>query len=95
MLSAMTDYWFPLSDPQVRAEAEQKGMIPDQLCAKLETQRAKNLARAAAVPEVQKTLQRYVYSSLPHVSKLSNGKYIKMWHFASKALAEKWIREDP
>ncbi|CAG5178344.1 uncharacterized protein ALTATR162_LOCUS8653 [Alternaria atra] len=92
---AMTDYWFPLSDPKVRAEAEQKGMPPNQLCAELETQRAKNLARAAAAPEVQKTLERYVYSSLPHCSLLSGGKYTKIWHFDSKAVAEKWIREDP
>jgi hypothetical protein len=92
---AMTDYWFPLSDPKVREEAEQKGMNLDQLCGEIETRRAKNLARAAAAPEVEKTLQRYVYSSLPHASKLSNGKYTKVWHFDSKAVVEKWIREDP
>jgi hypothetical protein len=86
---AMTDYWLHLSDPQVRAEAEQKGMIPNQLCAELETQLGKNLARDAASPEVQKTLKRYGCYSLPHVSKLSGGKHTKMWHFDSKALAEK------
>ncbi|KAG9189199.1 hypothetical protein G6011_06067 [Alternaria panax] len=49
---AMADYWFPLSDPKVRAEAEQKGIPPNELCAELEAQRAKNLARAAAAPEL-------------------------------------------
>lgn len=92
---AMTDYWFPLSDPAVRRQAIERNMIPNQLCAEIETQRGKNLAIAAAAPQVQKTLNRYVYSSLPDVSRLSGGKYTHVWHFDSKAATERWIREDP
>ena len=91
---AMTDYWYPLFDPQVRAEATRKNMIPNQLCAEIEMTRGKNLALAVAAPEVQKTLQRYIYSSLPNCTKLSHGKYTKMWHFDSKAAVEDWITHD-
>lgn len=91
---AMTDYWFPLSDPTVKAKATERGISANQLCAELEIQRGKNLAFAAASPQVQKTLERYVYSSLGDVSRLSGSKYTRVWHFDSKAAVERWIRKD-
>ncbi|KAK3689368.1 hypothetical protein B0T22DRAFT_376562 [Podospora appendiculata] len=75
---AMTDYWGPLFDPAVQAAALARGVIPQTHCAELETQRGTNLARAAASPVVQATLERYVYSSLGDASRLSGGKYTKV-----------------
>lgn len=92
---AMTDYWAPLSDPKLRATAAERGITAEQQCANLETQRGKNMAVAAAAPEVQKTLERFVYSSLPDATRLSGGKYTKVWHFDSKAAIEDFVRHDP
>lgn len=92
---AMTDYWAPLSDPKLRATAAERGITAEQRCANLETQRGKNMAVAAASPEVQKTLERFVYSSLPDATRLSGGKYAKVWHFDSKAAIEEFVRHDP
>lgn len=92
---AMTDYWAPLSDPKLRATAAERGITAEQQCANLETQRGKNMAVAAASPEVQKTLERFVYSSLPDATRLSGGKYAKVWHFDSKAAIEEFVRHDP
>lgn len=92
---AMTDYWAPLSDPKVRAAAAERGITAEQQCGDIETQRGKNMAVAAAAPEVQETLARFVYSSLPDSTRLSGGKYRKVWHFDSKAAVEEFIRHDP
>ena len=91
---AMTDYWYPIRDPAVRARATERGISADQLCAEIEMQRGKNMALAAASPEVQKTLQRYVWSSLGNVSQLSGNKYTHVWHFDSKTAVEQYIRDD-
>lgn len=91
----MTDYWAPMSDPSVRATAAKRGITAEQQCAELETLRGKNMAVAAAAPEVQKTLERFVYSSLPDATKLSGGRYTKVWHFDSKAAVEDFVRHDP
>lgn len=92
---AMTDYWAPLSEPSVRATAAERGITAEQQCAAVETQRGTNMAVAAAAPEVQETLGRFVYSSLPGATRLSGGKYAKVWHFDSKAAVEEFVRHDP
>lgn len=92
---AMTDYWAPLYDPSLRATAAEHGITAEQQCATVETLRGKNMAVAAAAPEVQKTLGRFVYSSLPDSTRLSGGKYTKVWHFDSKAAVEEFVRHDP
>lgn len=92
---AMTDYWAPIHDPKVRAMAAERGITAEQQCAECETQRGKSMAIAAAAPEVQETLQRFVYSSLPDSTRLSGGKYTKVWHFDSKAAVEEFVRHDP
>lgn len=92
---AMTDYWAPMHDPKVRATAAERGITAEQQCAEIETLRGKNMAVAAAAPEMQKTLGRFVYSSLPDSTRLSGGKYTKVWHFDSKAAVEDFVRHDP
>lgn len=92
---AMTDYWAPLSDPAVQAEAAQRKISLNQRCAEIEVQRGRNIALAAASPDVQKTLERLVYSSLGNYSKLSGGRYTQVWHCDSKAAVEQYMREHP
>lgn len=94
-ISAMTDYWAPMHDPKVRATAAERGITAEQQCADIEAQRGKNMAVAAAAPEVQETLGRFVYSSLPDATRLSGSKYKKVWHFDSKAAVEDFVRHDP
>ncbi|KAF2625576.1 hypothetical protein BU25DRAFT_460294 [Macroventuria anomochaeta] len=84
-----------LSDPAVRAEAGKRGISPEERCAEIGIQCGKNLALAARTPDVQKTLERYVYSSLGNHSKLSGGRYIQTWHCDSKAAVERYGRDDP
>lgn len=92
---AMTDYWAPMHDPNVRATAAERGITAEQQCSEIEAQRGKNMAVAAAAPEVQQTLGRFVYSSLPDATRLSSGKYTKVWHFDSKAAVEDFVSRDP
>lgn len=89
---AMTDYWVPMSDEQNHVKAKEQGVIINEFCYNLEVQRGKNMAIAAAtVP----SLERYIYSALGATSSLSQGKYPNIWHFDSKALVERYIRQDP
>jgi hypothetical protein len=56
------------------AEAAKQDICPEERCAEIEIQRGNNLTRAAASPQVLKTLERYIYSSLAKHSKLSGRK---------------------
>ncbi|KAF3007839.1 hypothetical protein E8E13_010729 [Curvularia kusanoi] len=91
---AMTDFWAPLADSAVHAEAAHRGISPSQRCAEIEVQRGVNIARAAASPVVRRTLERLVYSSLPFYSQLSGGRYTQVWHCDSKAAVEQYMRGD-
>lgn len=55
----------------------------------LEIQQGKNLADAAKETGVQ----HYIWSSLPHVSKLTKGVLKHVYHFDSKAQVEEYVRE--
>ncbi|KAF3019224.1 hypothetical protein E8E14_000587 [Neopestalotiopsis sp. 37M] len=48
---------------------------------------------AAASPAVMATLERFVLSSLSHASRWSRGEITSLWHYDSKAEAERLIRE--
>ncbi|KAL2814510.1 putative hscarg dehydrogenase [Aspergillus cavernicola] len=50
-----------------------------------EVEQGVNVAEVAASPSVLKTLDRFIYSSLPDPRKWSNGKYTTVWHCNSKA----------
>ncbi|KAM0337520.1 hypothetical protein ACHAPU_011541 [Fusarium lateritium] len=54
-----------------------------------ETQQLKNAIDAAAKTP---TLERFILSSIPHITKLSKGKYTHVYHFDSKARAEDYGR---
>lgn len=58
----------------------------------VETQQGRNVADAAAgVPQ----LERLVWSTLPHVKKLSGGKYTQVFHFDSKAVILDYMLQSP
>ncbi|KAL3476936.1 hypothetical protein BJX99DRAFT_227194 [Aspergillus californicus] len=50
-----------------------------------EVEQGVNVAEVAASPGVLKTLDRFIYSSLPDPRKWSKGKYTTVWHYNSKA----------
>ncbi|KAH8801727.1 hypothetical protein F5884DRAFT_847621 [Xylogone sp. PMI_703] len=54
-----------------------------------EIQQGKNVADIAK----ELNIQHLIWSSLPYVSKITNGKYTKVLHFDSKAIVEEHIRE--
>ncbi|ETN45049.1 uncharacterized protein HMPREF1541_09925 [Cyphellophora europaea CBS 101466] len=58
-----------------------------------ELEQGRNLAEAAASPKVLKTLQRFVFSSLPEVAKATQGKYKEVYHNDVKAGIEQDIRD--
>lgn len=89
---AKTDYRVPLSDPSVDAEAENRAIRPGNHWPEIEIQRGEILAVVAVAPQPQRTLKRYVYSSLGNHSKLSGVRYTHNWHWDSKAAVGQYIR---
>jgi hypothetical protein len=59
----------------------------------LEKAQGINVASAASDPDVISTLEKFVFSTLPAVQKISGGKYKHAYEFDSKAGAESYIRE--
>lgn len=51
------------------------------------------MATAASDPKVLSTLEKFIFSTLPPVKRISGGKYKNSWEFDSKAGAEEYIRE--
>lgn len=72
--------------------AKDEGKTVEAYAGKLEEAQAINAARAASHPEVLRTLERYVFSTLPAVTEISGGKFTHAHEFDSKANAEKYIR---
>jgi hypothetical protein len=90
---AVTDFWASVSDPSAHAEAEKLGKPINAYCYDVEIAQGQNIANAAADPQVLKTLDRFVYSSLSDASKWSKGKYTHVYHFESKAKVVEYIQE--
>jgi len=83
VIFGVTDFWTIFNDAE-----SQKKKKPDQditqYCFEVELQQAKNLADSAAqIP----TLDRYVFSSMANATKWSHGKFQRLYHMDSKALA--------
>lgn len=94
---AVTDYVNSitkvLGSPDLLKQAEHEGKSPLYLAGDLERQQGVNAAEAATRPAVLETLERYVFSTLPGLSKLSGGKYSHAPEFDAKAAAEQYIRD--
>jgi nucleoside-diphosphate-sugar epimerase len=86
---AVSDFWTIYNDPANKDKPEPSQPL-NEWTKERETQQLKNVIDAAAqVP----TLERFVLSSLPNVTKLSGGKYTHVCHFDSKANAAEYGRE--
>ncbi|RDW92223.1 hypothetical protein BP5796_01617 [Coleophoma crateriformis] len=93
VIFAMTDFWQPffasfaeLSQKSDRATGEHAYGV--------EVTRGKTIVDAAAkVLEEDGTLERFIWSSLPPMKKLSGGKYTYIYHFDAKAEVADYIRD--
>lgn len=86
-----TDFWTIFKQKETHEEAFATKTFLPILCHHREIQQGLNAAEAASDPEVLKSLKRFVFSTLPAVTKLSGGKYTHVYHFDSKAKIEAHI----
>ncbi|KAK6222534.1 NmrA-like family protein [Colletotrichum tabaci] len=89
---AVTDFWSAIQNEQVTYAVRDEGVDVAVAARQLEESWSwgRNLAVAAAgIP----TLERFVFSSLPHVSELSQGRVKHVHHFDRKANVVKHIRQ--
>jgi hypothetical protein len=87
---AYTDFSGIVRGPEVMGKFQAGELAPPigSESYRIELQQGKNIADAAAtVPE----LDRLVYSALPGVKQLSNGKYLQVFHFDAKAEAFEYM----
>jgi hypothetical protein len=90
---AVTDYWAPFSNPDLRNQ-HATGPNPGDSLRKWaygdEIKQGQNIARAAA--QAGPSLQRFIWSALPSCKEYSRGKYSHIYHFDSKAAITEHIR---
>lgn len=83
VIFGVTDFWTIFKDKESHKKKKADQDITH-YCFEVELTQAKNLASSAAqIP----TLERYVFSSMANASKWSNGKFSRLYHMDSKALA--------
>jgi hypothetical protein len=80
-------------DKVLQQEAKTAGLTVEEYARDLERQQGINLAIAASDPKVLSTLERFVFSTLAAVQRISGGKYKHAYEFDSKAGAELYMRE--
>lgn len=80
-------------DKRLQEKAKVAGRSLEEYAGDLEREQGINIAKAASDPAVLSTLERYVFSTLTAMQKISGGKYTHSWEFDSKAAAETYIRE--
>ncbi|KAF6835362.1 NmrA-like family protein [Colletotrichum musicola] len=84
---AVTDFWGAVQDPKVQQDAATKGI---QIAARdAEESWGRNIAAAAAGVS---TLERFVFSTLPGVSDLTEGRLKNVYHYDGKANIVKHIQ---
>lgn len=83
VIFGVTDFWTIFKDEESHKRKKANQDITH-YCFEVELMQAKNLADSAAqIP----TLERYVFSSMANASKWSHGKFSRLYHMDSKALA--------
>lgn len=82
-----------LGDETLKKKAQEARKTVEAYAGELEQAQGINAAKAASHPEVLSTLERYIFSTLPAVTKISGGKYTHAYEFDSKANAEEYIRQ--
>ncbi|KAJ5595423.1 uncharacterized protein N7459_001631 [Penicillium hispanicum] len=89
VIFSVTDFLQSMMNPSLREAAAASGTSPGFYIRDHEAQQNKNIIDAAAKVS---TLERFIYSSLPGMDKLSGGKYTHVYHCDSKAIAEEYGR---
>ncbi|RTE72079.1 hypothetical protein BHE90_013512 [Fusarium euwallaceae] len=85
----VSDFW-AIYDELTKKPNPHSGKSPNEQAKERETQQLNNAIDVAAkLP----TLSRLVISSLPHVAKLTGGKYTYIYHYESKADAEDYAKD--
>lgn len=92
----VTDYVSNLQrasgDETLKAKAEELGKTIEAYAGDLEAAQGISAARAASHPRVLATLEKYIFSTLPGVTKGSGGQFTHAYEFDAKAEAEGYIR---
>jgi hypothetical protein len=86
---AVTDYWGPMYDQHSYGKLR-LGQTINEYCYELEIKRGQNIADAAARID---SLERFVFSSLPSIKSIADGKYQHVYHFDAKAEIGRYIQE--
>lgn len=89
-----TDFWTIFKQKETHEKALATGTFLPLLCHQQEVQQGLNAVEAASDPKVLQSLERFVFSTLTPVTKLSRGKYTHVYHFDSKAKIEQHIRSN-
>ena len=80
-------------DQALQEKAKAAGMSIEEFAGELERLQGINVATAATDPKVLATLDKFVFSTLAAVQRISGGKYKHSYEFDSKAGAELYMRE--
>lgn len=86
---SVTDFLQSMMNSSLRDEAAASGASAGYYIRDYEAQQNKNVIDAVAKIS---TLEKFIYSGLPYMSKLSSGKYTHVYYSDSKAIAEEYGR---
>ncbi|KXJ85863.1 hypothetical protein Micbo1qcDRAFT_220173 [Microdochium bolleyi] len=96
---AVTDFYANhtrvTNDSALQEKAAAAGRSLEEYAGDLEKAQGINVAKAASNPTILSTLEKFVFSTLAPVQKISGGKYKHSWEFDSKAAAESYMRASP
>jgi hypothetical protein len=87
VIFSVTDFLQSMNSPSLREKAAASGTSPGFYIRDYEAQQNRNIIDAAAKVI---TLEKFIYSSLPNMNKLSGGKYAHVYYCDSKAIAEEY-----
>ena len=94
---SVTDWasnWYRVTGNKgLQEKATEAGRSIGEYAGDLEMAQGINIANAAADPSVLETLEKFIFSTLDPVKKISGGKYCHAYEFDSKAAVESYIRE--
>jgi hypothetical protein len=81
-------------DKVLQEKAKAAGMSVEEYAGDLERRQGINIATAASDSKVLSTLEKFIFSTLAAVQRISSGKYKHAYEFDSKASAERYIRDE-
>lgn len=85
VIFSVTNYWEAFFHPDCRQKARRLGFSPARFAYDVEYQQGRNIADAAAATCDSLDPNGFLVSTLSHASKSSQGKFIELYHFDSKA----------